>query len=68
MRSRAKKQTGRIPISAGEKIFTLAQANRALVLVRRIVEDIVSDYARVLEYQEVLELEQRYGRAHPDDD
>lgn len=63
MRSQAKRQTDRVPISPGERTFTLAQANRALVLVRRIVEDIVADYARVLEYQEILELEQRYGAA-----
>jgi hypothetical protein len=42
-------------------VFSLSSANRALVLVRRIVTDLVGDYARVLELQEVLELEERYG-------
>ena len=42
-------------------MFSLAQANRSLVLVRRIVTDIVTEYGRVLEAQEALELQQRYA-------
>ncbi len=43
------------------RVFSLRQANRALVLIRKIVADMVTEYARVLEFQEVLELEQHYG-------
>ncbi len=43
------------------RVFSLGSANRALVLVRRIVADLVGDYARVLELQEAVELEERYG-------
>ena len=43
------------------RLFTLNTANRALVLVRKIVTDLVTEYARVLEFQEIVELEQSYG-------
>ena len=43
------------------KLFSPEDAQRALVLVRRIADDIVSEYNRLLELQEILELEQRYG-------
>jgi hypothetical protein len=43
------------------KLFSPQDAQRALVLVRRIVDDVVSEYNRLLELQEILELEQRYG-------
>lgn len=33
--------------SAGKKCFTLPEANRALILVRRIVDDIVQNYRRL---------------------
>lgn len=38
------------------RLFTLEQANRMLPLVRRIVEDIVQDYARWREQVGVLEV------------
>lgn len=38
------------------RLFTLEQANRMLPLVRRIVEDIVQDYARWQEQVGVLEV------------
>ena len=37
------------------RLFTVADADRSLVLVRRIVEDIVVRYRGVLDYQEILE-------------
>jgi len=43
------------------RLFSLPQANRSLVLVSRIVADLVADYSRLLEAQDILELEQRYG-------
>ncbi|MFP3938029.1 MAG: DUF2203 domain-containing protein [Phycisphaerae bacterium] len=41
-----------------ERLFTLDKANRSLVLVRRIVEDLVASYARALELQQVAECAQ----------
>ncbi len=35
--------------------FTLAQANRSLVLLRRVVEDVVDAYQRAVELQQVIE-------------
>ena len=61
MRPRPITQTTHPPAGASGKTFALAEAGRALVLVRRIVADIVADYARVLECQEILELQQRHG-------
>lgn len=39
----------------GVKCFTLDEANRSLVLVKRIVADIVIDYARLMEFHEAAE-------------
>lgn len=57
--------TGRILAvePAQRRTFSLRQANRSLVLVRRIAADIAAEYARLLEHQEMLELAQR--RAAP---
>jgi len=52
---------GRAPLRCGCKPFTLRRANRAVVLVQRIVADVVGDYCRLMELQEILELEQQYG-------
>ena len=41
--------------SSKRRLFTLDHANHALVLVRRIVGDIVRDYAWLLEFAEALE-------------
>lgn len=51
------------------RLFTVAQANRMLPLVRRIVEDIVQDYARWREQVGVLEVVAagRRGDAPPDE-
>jgi hypothetical protein len=46
-----------------EKVFTVEQANRTLPLVRRIVEDIVRDYARWREKVDAFESE--VARAQP---
>ncbi|MFW6062229.1 MAG: DUF2203 domain-containing protein [Planctomycetota bacterium] len=37
------------------RIFTVARADRALVLVSRIVADVVSEFRKLLELQELLE-------------
>jgi len=41
--------------------FTVHQANRSLVLVRRIVEDITGGYAHLLELQEAIEAARDQG-------
>ncbi len=41
------------PVS--RKRFTVADANRSLVLLRRILGDLVSEYARLTELQEMIE-------------
>jgi len=38
-----------------KRLFTLAEANRSLVLVRRIVADVIVEHARMLDLQELLE-------------
>jgi hypothetical protein len=44
------------PSSAvGQRYFTVTQANRALVLVRRIVTDVVRDYRRLRAFQNAYE-------------
>ncbi len=52
-----------------ERTFTIDEANRMLPLVRRIVEDIVQDYARWREQVEVLEVVAagRRGNSPPDE-
>jgi len=46
----------------GRRYFTLDEANRALVLVRRVVADITSDYANLSDLQETMEAAQESGR------
>ena len=53
-----------LAVELGRRYFSLEQANRSLVLVRRITADILSDYQKVLDQQEILELHQR---AHDDE-
>jgi len=48
-------------VEVSRRFFTVEQANRALVLVRRIVRDVLDDYQLVLELQEMLEDRQRNG-------
>ena len=43
--------------------YPLREANRALVLVRGIVTDVVSDYVRLVDLQEVIEAAQAAGRS-----
>ena len=48
------------------RFFTLAEANSALVLVRRVVADIICDYSRLSDLQEEFEASReacQYGRA-----
>jgi len=46
-----------------QRTFTLAEANRALVLVRRIVGDVIDEYASLLDLQEALEAAENDGDA-----
>lgn len=43
------------------RFFSLQEADRALVLVRRVVADIVSRYGRLVDLQETIEAAQRGG-------
>lgn len=45
------------------RLFTVAEADRSLVLVERIVEDVIFEYARAAELQEAVEAAaSRYDR------
>ena len=46
---------------AGKKHFTLAEANRSLILVRRIVSDIVDDYKQLRELHETYQARDEKG-------
>jgi len=48
---------------AGKKHFTLAEANRSLILVRRIVADIVDDYKQLRELHETYQALDEKGEA-----
>ena len=48
---------------AGKKHFTLAEANRSLILVRRIVSDIVDDYKQLRELHETYQALDEKGEA-----
>ena len=48
-------------VEMGRRYFTLDQADRALVLVRRILADVLDNYQRVLDEQEMLDVHQRKG-------
>ena len=49
-------------VELDKRYFTVPEANRALVLVRRIVGDVLGDYQQVLDLQEVLEAHQEADR------
>ncbi len=46
-----------------KRVFTPAEANRALVLVKRIVADVMHEYSRMLDLQEALEAAEASGAA-----
>lgn len=48
---------------AGQRYFSVTEANRALVLVRRIVTDIVRDYQRLRELHDAHQLHDSHGNA-----
>ncbi|HUU59334.1 MAG TPA: DUF2203 domain-containing protein [Phycisphaerae bacterium] len=50
-----------LPLS-GKRHFTPTEANRALVLVKRIVTDLISTYPKLLDSQETCEVAERGGR------
>ena len=53
--------TGRYT-NGGRRFFSPSEANGALVLVRKIVDDILSDYSRLVDLQETLQIAQQSGR------
>ena len=48
--------------TSSQEHFTVAQANRALILVRKIVADIVAQYVQLDDLQEVLEAASQSAR------
>jgi hypothetical protein len=50
-----------VSLTPRRRRYTLDEANRSLVLVRRIVEDIVTDYSRLVDLQEAIEAAQTHG-------
>ncbi len=52
------------PVARKSRFFTPSEADRSLVLVRRIVEDIINSHARLLEWQESFENAQGHGHRH----
>ncbi|NQU75162.1 MAG: DUF2203 domain-containing protein [Planctomycetes bacterium] len=48
-------------VEAQTRYFTLAHANRALVLVRRIISDVLKNYQIVMDQQEIMEFHQTHG-------
>ena len=59
--NRLQKTVARAVGSCRRKFFSLRRANRSLVLVRKVTADIVAEYPRLLELQEMLELAQCRG-------
>ena len=45
-------------LADGRRCFTLHDANRALVLVKRILADVTEDYARLVDLQEIIDAAQ----------
>ena len=43
------------PSERTRRLFPLEEANRSLVLVRRVVDDLVNEHALLLELQEIIE-------------
>ena len=48
-----------VAVGRERRMFTPEQANRSLVLVRRIVSDIVQEYSHLLDLQEMIDAAQR---------
>lgn len=44
------------------RMFTPAEANRSLILVKRVVQDILAEYRRLLDLQEVADAAQKSGQ------
>ena len=50
-----------------KRVFSLPEANRSLVLVRRIVTDVIFEYSRMIELQEQLEMTEEAGTVEQSD-
>ncbi len=46
---------------ANRRYFTVDEANRALVLVKRIVSDVIVEYAELVDLQEMVEAAEEFG-------
>ena len=56
------KKTLSVGNPTSKKFFSVEQANRALVLVRRIVSDIICEYSHMIDFQEIIEAAQCSGK------
>ncbi len=50
-----------------KRVFSLPEANRSLVLIRRIVTDVIFEYSRMIELQELLETAEEAGTVEQSD-
>ncbi len=46
-------------VEGKRRLFSIEHANKSLVLVRRIVEDVIDSHQKLVDYQEILETAQR---------
>ncbi len=49
------------PVGAERRLFTIEKANASLVLVRRVVAEIVVEFRRLLDLQEMVETAEQLG-------
>ena len=59
--SRLKEKENSVQPGAARRHFSPGEANRALVLVRKIVADVVGQYGRMIDLQEEVEMAQGSG-------
>ena len=61
MSTTSRQLPGRSNRTRTKRVFSLSEANRALVLIKRIVTDVIFEYSRMLELQEQLEMAEEAG-------
>jgi len=63
MNARRPDTPNEIPPARPKRLFTPAEANRAIVLIEKIVADVMTEYSRVLDLQEMMEAAEREAPA-----